>query len=88
MISQDKKERIKKDFQHHASDTGSVSVQIALLTERINELNSHLDQFPKDLASRMGLMKMVGRRRKFLDYLRESDKTKYDHIITRLGLRK
>ena len=88
MISQEKKESIKKSFQSHESDTGSVFVQVALLTERINELNKHFESFKKDNASRTGLMKLVGRRRKFLDYLHRSDKTRYEQLIARLGIRK
>ena len=88
MISLEKKERIKKDFQHHVGDTGSASVQIALMTERINELNKHFGLFPKDNASRTGLLKLVGRRRKYLDYLLKSDKARYEDLIARLGLRK
>lgn len=75
-------------FQLNPKDTGSVEVQIALLTQRIQELNDHLTEHKKDQHSRRGLLLMVGKRRKFLNYLRNRDYSKYQEVITALGLRK
>ena len=72
----------------HEGDTGSPEVQIALLTERINHLNEHLKEHKQDNHSRRGLLKMVGKRRGLLDYLKEKDITRYRAIIEALGLRK
>jgi small subunit ribosomal protein S15 len=70
------------------SDTGSAHVQIALLTARINELTGHLRQHPKDHHSRRGLLKLVGRRRRFLQYLQKRDLEGYRNLIQELGLRR
>ena len=83
----DKKEIIAK-FATHEGDTGSPEVQIALLTERINHLNEHLQSHKQDTHSRRGLLKMVGKRRGLLDYLKEKDITRYRAIIEALNLRK
>ena len=83
----DKKEIIAK-FATHEGDTGSPEVQIALLTERINHLNQHLLSHKQDNHSRRGLLKMVGKRRGLLDYLKEKDITRYRAIIEALNLRK
>ena len=72
----------------HEGDTGSPEVQIALLTARINHLNEHLKQHKQDNHSRRGLLKMVGKRRGLLDYLKEKDSTRYRAIVEALGLRK
>ena len=72
----------------HESDTGSAHVQVALLTTRINELTEHLRTHPKDHHSRRGLLKLVGRRRRFLDYLQRSDLEGYRALIKELGLRR
>jgi small subunit ribosomal protein S15 len=77
-----------QNFQLHPKDTGSVEVQIALLTQRINDLNGHLTEHKKDKHSRRGLLLMVGQRRKFLAYLQKKDYSKYQEIIQALGLRK
>ena len=84
----DVKNGLLKQFQLHPKDTGSVEVQIALLTERINSLNKHLGEHSKDRHSRRGLLLMVGQRRKFLAYLQRKDYAKYQQIIQSLGLRK
>ncbi len=84
----EKKEQIIKEFQIHEGDTGSVEVQVALLTARIRHLTEHLKKHPKDYHSRRGLMKMVGRRRKFLKYLRKKKPEVYKELIEKLGLRK
>lgn len=83
----DKKEIIAK-FATHEGDTGSPEVQIALLTERINHLNEHLLTHKQDNHSRRGLLKMVGKRRGLLDYLKEKDIARYRAIIEALNLRK
>ena len=83
----DKKEIIAK-FATHEGDTGSPDVQIALLTERINHLNEHLLTHKQDNHSRRGLLKMVGKRRGLLDYLKDKDITRYRAVIEALNLRK
>lgn len=88
MITTERKNALVADYRTHAHDTGSLELQVALLTERINDLNKHFSLFPKDNHSRTGLMKLVGRRRKFLDYLHKSDKNKYEQLIQRLDIRK
>lgn len=82
------KEEITKKFQLHEKDTGSADVQIAILTERIVELTEHLKIAPKDYSSRLALLKLVGQRRKLLDYLNSTDTKRYQTLITRLNLRK
>ena len=81
------KEDIIKKYQLHESDRGSAPVQIAILTARINDLRGHFDQHKKDHHSRRGLLKMVGRRRRLLDYMRRTDIEKYRELIADLGLR-
>ncbi len=83
-----KKSQIIEEFKRHDGDTGSSEVQIALLTERINHLNEHLQQHPQDNHSRRGLLKMVGQRRGLLDYIKSKDIEKYREIVSRLELRK
>jgi small subunit ribosomal protein S15 len=82
------KEEITKKFQLHEKDTGSADVQIAILTERIAELTEHLKRSKKDHASRLSLLKLVGQRRKLLDYLNSTDTKRYHSLIKRLNLRK
>lgn len=82
------KEQIVSDYKTHASDTGSSQVQIALLTERIKELTEHFKIHKKDNNSRRGLLQMVSRRRKLLDYLKRRDINEYHEIIKKLGLRR
>ena len=82
------KQEIIAEFQLHEGDTGSPEVQIALLTERINQLNEHLKLNKKDHHSRRGLLKMVGQRRGLLNYLKDTDIERYRAIVARLGLRK
>ena len=74
-------------YQEHESDSGSTKVQVALLTERINSLTDHFRQHVKDHHGRRGLLKMVGRRRRLLDYLRRNDVESYRRIVQDLGLR-
>jgi len=82
------KEEITKKFQLHEKDTGSADVQIAILTERVVELTDHLKRSPKDHATRLSLLKLVGQRRKLLDYLNSTDTKRYQSLINRLSLRK
>ena len=87
-LSQERKNEIINEFKRSEGDTGSPEVEIALLTERINELNEHLKVHKKDHHSRRGLLKMVGRRRNLLNYLRDKDVQRYRELIKRLGLRR
>ena len=82
------KQEIINEYARHEGDTGSPEVQIALLTERINHLNEHLQNNKKDHHSRHGLLQMVGRRRGMLDYLYSKDIERYRELIAKLGLRK
>ncbi|MBM3196062.1 MAG: 30S ribosomal protein S15 [Chlamydiae bacterium] len=82
------KQEVTKKFQLHEKDTGSADVQIAILTEKIAELNEHLKIYTKDHATRLALIKMVGQRRKLLDYLNTTDTARYTSLIIRLKLRK
>jgi small subunit ribosomal protein S15 len=82
------KAQILKDYQRGATDTGSPEVQIALLTARINDLTGHFKTHKKDHHSRRGLLKMVSRRRRLLDYLKSRNTDSYRQLIDRLGLRK
>ena len=84
----ERKQEIIKEFQRDEKDTGSSEVQIALLTERINELTEHLKIHKKDNHSRRGLLKMVGKRRNLLNYLVKKDINRYRAIVEKLGLRK
>jgi len=83
-----RKEEVIKTFATKEGDTGSPEVQVALLTERINELNEHLKTHKKDHHSGRGLLKMVGQRRSLLRYLKSKDLDRYNSLIQRLGLRK
>ena len=87
-ITTAQKAQILKDHQRGAADTGSPEVQIALLTARINDLTGHFKAHAKDHHSRRGLLKMVSRRRRLLDYLKGKNAESYTQLIQRLGLRK
>ena len=87
-MEQERKRVIIEGFQAHPKDTGSTEVQIALLTERINQLTEHLRVHRHDYHSRQGLLKLVGQRRRLLAYLNRTDVNRYRATITRLGLRK
>lgn len=88
MISKEKKIKIISEYGRSENDTGSTEVQVALLTERIKELTEHLKVNNKDFHSRRGLLKMVGQRRRLLEYLKKKDIEGYRELISRLGLRK
>ncbi|MFA1820629.1 30S ribosomal protein S15 [Virgibacillus oceani] len=87
-ITQERKNEIITEYKVHDSDTGSPEVQIAVLTEEITKLNDHLRVHKKDHHSRRGLLKMVGKRRNLLNYLRNKDVTRYRELIKKLGLRR
>src|SRR5438045_8421768 len=88
VMAAEAKLKIVSDFKTHDKDTGSPEVQIALLTKRIVELTEHLKTHKKDHSSRRGLLKMVGKRNSLLKYLTREDRTRYQQIIGKLGLRK
>ena len=87
-ITQEDKKTLIKDYATKKGDTGSPEVQVALLTTRINELQDHFKSNKKDHHSRRGLLRMVNRRRKLLDYLKKKDQERYRELISRLGLRR
>lgn len=88
MIATEKKTEVLQTHRRHDTDTGSPEVQVALLTERINELSEHFKLHAKDHHSRRGLLKMVSQRRRLLDYLRKKDAARYQDLIQRLRLRR
>ena len=87
-LSKDRKTGIIGDYRTHESDTGSPEVQVALLSERINYLTEHFKVHAKDHHARRGLLKLVGQRRRLLDYLKSKDSDRYAALIQRLGIRK
>ena len=87
-ITLERKSGLISEYARTQGDTGSPEVQVAILTERINNLTDHFKAHHKDLHSRRGLLMMVSRRRRLLDYLRRSDTSRYAELIQRLGLRK
>ncbi len=87
-LAKERKQEITKEFQLHGKDTGSSDVQIAILTERINEITEHMKKHKKDHHSRRGLLRLVGRRRRLLDYLNEKDPERYQAILKKLNLRR
>jgi len=88
MLTLEEKNKIIEKYRLHDKDTGSPEVQLALLSEEIKRLLSHLKKHPKDLHSKRGLLKMVARRRKLLKYLKEESTRRYNNIIKKLGLKK
>lgn len=86
-LSKEEKMEVISKYQLHDRDTGSIEVQIALLSERINRLTEHLKVHKKDFHSRRGLLMMVGHRRRLLEYLRRKDVDKYQELVKELGLR-
>ncbi|MGM9572680.1 MAG: 30S ribosomal protein S15 [bacterium] len=88
MLAADKKLEVINNYKLHETDTGSPEVQIAILTQRINDLTEHLKIHAKDFHSRRGLLKMVGQRRGLLNYLKKKDIERYRGIIAKLGLRR
>jgi small subunit ribosomal protein S15 len=87
-LSKEQKAQIVADHRLHEKDTGTPEVQIALLTARVNDLTNHMKSHTKDFHTRLGLLKLVGKRRRLLDYLKDNDIESYRQILTRLGLRR
>jgi small subunit ribosomal protein S15 len=87
-LSSENKSKIVAEYARGENDTGSPEVQVALLSARISELTEHFGEHKKDHHSRQGLLKLVNKRRKLLDYLKEKDQDRYRELITRLGLRR
>ena len=87
-LVQDKKQELVQKYKRHEKDTGSPEVQVALLSERITHLTEHFKTHKKDHHSRRGLLKLVGQRRRLLDYLHKTDEARYKALIDKLGIRK
>jgi small subunit ribosomal protein S15 len=87
-LVQEKKQELVKKYKRHEKDTGSPEVQVALLSERITYLTEHFKTHKKDHHSRRGLLKLVGQRRRLLDYLKKTDQGRYKTLIEQLGIRK
>ena len=88
MLNKDRKTEVIDSYRTHGTDTGSPEVQVALLSERISYLTDHFKTHAKDHHSRRGLLKLVGQRRRLLDYLKRKDNDKYADLIKKLGIRK
>ena len=87
-ITAERKTEVVREYARHEGDTGSPEVQVAILSERINNLTGHLKTHKKDFHSRRGLLIMVGQRRRLLDYVKTKDQSRYETLIQRLGLRR
>ncbi|HNZ06819.1 MAG: 30S ribosomal protein S15 [Candidatus Cloacimonetes bacterium] len=87
-LTPEAKTAIMAEFKLHESDTGSPEVQVALLTKRINAITAHLKEHAKDFSTRRGLLKLIGQRRRLLDYLKRKDIDRYRQVIKALGIRK
>jgi small subunit ribosomal protein S15 len=87
-LTQTRKQELIAEYQTHDTDTGSSDLQVAMLTERINQLTRHLQSNPKDHASRRGLLQMIGRRKRLLAYIQSKDYSRYQALIRRLGIRR
>lgn len=87
-LSKEQKESLIKDLKTTKNDTGSPEVQVGIFTEQIKKLTDHLKSHKKDEHSRRGLLKMVGKRRRLLDYLKHKDESRYEKLVKKLGLRK
>lgn len=88
MLSKEEKAKVIKDSQTHPGDSGSPEIQVAILTQRINMLVTHFETHKKDFGSRAGLLKLVGQRKRLLEYLKKQDPARYERLIRKLGLRK
>jgi small subunit ribosomal protein S15 len=86
-LLQQRKQELISEYQIHETDTGSADVQVAMLTERINRLSEHLRGNKKDHSSRMGLLKMIGQRKRLLAYIQKQDRDRYKALISKLGIR-
>lgn len=87
-LTQQRKQELIGEYQIHETDTGSADLQVAVLTERINQLTTHLKNNKKDHSSRRGLLKMIGRRKRLLAYIQSKDFERYQKLIARLGIRR
>lgn len=87
-LTQERKQELITQYQAHETDTGSADLQVAMLTERINQLTSHLQNNSKDHSSRRGLLKMIGQRKRLLAYIQNKDSERYQALIARLGIRR
>lgn len=87
-LTQQRKQELMSEYQIHETDTGSADLQVAVLTERINQLTNHLKSNKKDHSSRRGLLKMIGRRKRLLAYIQNKDFERYQKLIARLGIRR
>ena len=87
-LTQKRKQELMTEYQVHETDTGSSDLQVAMLTDRINQLTQHLKNNDKDHSSRRGLLKMIGRRRRLLSYINKQDSERYKQLIGRLGIRR
>ena len=87
-LTQKRKQELITEYQVHETDTGSADLQVAMLTDRINQLTQHLKNNDKDHSSRRGLLKMIGRRRRLLSYINKQDSERYKQLIGRLGIRR
>ena len=87
-LTANEKQTLISEYQVHETYTGSADLQVAILTKRITQLTDHLKQNPKDHASRRGLLKMIGRRRRLLAYIKGKDTNRYQALIERLGIRR
>jgi small subunit ribosomal protein S15 len=86
-LTQERKQEIMAQYQAHETDTGSADLQVAMLTERIQKLSSHLSNHKKDYSSQRGLLQLISQRKSLLAYIRKQDKSRYQELITRLGIR-
>ena len=87
-LTQERKQELMTEYQVHETDTGSADLQVAMLTDRINQLTQHLKNNDKDHSSRRGLLKMIGLRRRLLSYINKKDSERYKKLIARLGIRR
>ena len=87
-LTQQRKQELIGDYQVHETDTGSADLQVAMLTDRINQLTTHLRTNKKDHSSRRGLLKIIGRRKRLLSYIQNKDLERYQKLIARLGIRR
>ena len=87
-ITPEKKQEVIKEFAKSSGDTGSADVQVAILTNRISQLTEHMKEHKKDYHSRRGLIMMVGKRRRLLDYIKKKDEARYQDLIKKLGIRR
>jgi small subunit ribosomal protein S15 len=88
MLDKKEKEKLVKEYKTHEGDTGSPEVQVALLTKEIDRLVPHLKKHPKDFGSKKGLLKMVAKRKKFLNYLKETNVKRYNLLVKKVGIKK